>query len=402
MYIFVGLLYSELRRKQIINEVKTSLESAANAYQWGLLLGLKKVTNEKIKIINSVPMGTFPGQSKIFREKSSLEKDNEFEIDNIGYLNLPFIKQNQRTSGLYARLKKIIENEKEEITVILYSLYHPYLKALDKLKKRYSNFQYFVIVPDLPCEYGIEVNNKVKRAFNRKVGYEALDFAKNADGYVFLTEKMNEVVNKTGRPYQIIEGIAKEGTRIDKSARWEKPVILYTGNLNRVFGIETLLDAYFKLPEDFAELWIAGAGDMQEELEELSKKNKNVKYFGYCAQEEILKMQGQAWILVNPRSGRDEYAKYSFPSKTMEYLASGKPVAMNRLPGIPQEYNEHIFFFKEETAESMAETFQEILALPKNELNERKEKQLRFIIEQKCGAVQAQKIIKLRNDCLKR
>ena len=41
---------------------------------------------------------------------------------------------------------------------------------------------------------------------------------------------------------------------------------------------------------------------------------------------------------MNPRSADAEYTKYSFPSKTIEYLATGVPVVMNRLPGIPEEY----------------------------------------------------------------
>ena len=396
MYIFVGLLYSEKRRKEIINDVKTSLESAANTYQWGLLYGLKENTKETIKIINSVPMGVFPQYSNILSERSCMEEENGFEINNIGYLNLPIIKQKQRKEGLYKRLQNIIKNIDEEITVVLYSLYSPYLKALHKLKKEYPNFQYIIIVPDVPCQYGVESPNKFKRWISRKVGYESLALSECADGYIFLTEFMNDIINKKGYPYEIIEGIASIGNMPEKTLLNEKPVILYTGKLDRVFGIGSLLDAYLKLPKDSAELWIAGGGDMQDEIKALSEKNCGVKFFGYCTKEEVFELQAKAWILVNPRSRKDEYTKYSFPSKTMEYLATGKPVVMNCLPGIPPEYAEHIFYFPEETPESMAETFQYILNLPATDLAERGEKQLEFIRDKKCGTVQAKKIVKLK------
>ena len=396
MYIFVSLLYSEAKRKQVIKEVKAPLESAANTYQWGLLHGLKESTQEEIKILNSVPMGTFPMQSKILREQDSVEKDNGYEIDNIGYWNIPVIKQAQRFKGLYKRLRKILESTNESITIILYSLYYPYLKALDKLKKKYPNFQYIIIVPDLPCEYGIESSKKLKRWISRKMGYKALDFAQHADGYILLTEAMNSIVNKKNQPYEIVEGIGSIIDRGTNTSKYEKPVILYTGNLDGVFGIESLLKAYLELPKGLAELWIAGGGDMQSQIQALSSQDTGIKFLGYCTKEEVLEMQANARILANPRSGKEEYAKYSFPSKTMEYLASGKPVAMNRLPGLPREYEEYLFFFKDESSQGMAETLQQIFALSLEDLKEREQRQLDFIRNKKCGAAQARKIIKLK------
>ncbi|MBP3360682.1 MAG: hypothetical protein J6N52_07515 [Clostridia bacterium] len=50
-------------------------------------------------------------------------------------------------------------------------------------------------------------------------------------------------------------------------------------------------------------------------------------------------------MLVNPRSATDEFTKYSFPSKTMEYMLSGTPVVMYKLAGIPDEYDEYLNYF---------------------------------------------------------
>ena len=105
MIVFVGLLYSDERRKAIKKDVKIGLESAANTFQWSVLHGLKEATDERIEVINSVPMGVYPKYSQILFEKSSVEA-GEIPIDNIGYCNLPVIKQSQRKNGLYKRLKK--------------------------------------------------------------------------------------------------------------------------------------------------------------------------------------------------------------------------------------------------------------------------------------------------------
>jgi glycosyltransferase involved in cell wall biosynthesis len=104
-------------------------------------------------------------------------------------------------------------------------------------------------------------------------------------------------------------------------------------------------------------LCFAGGGNAVTLVEEATKRNPNIQYLGYCTKEEVFDLQNKATVLVNPRSAFEEYTKYSFPSKTMEYLSMGKPVAMNKLPALPKEYEEHLFLFEEETAESMAKTF---------------------------------------------
>lgn len=402
MYIFVGLLYSEKRRKQMIRDAKVALESAANTYQWGLLRGLANITDETVSIINSVPMGTYPKQSAVFREKFCLEQEDGVVIDNIGYVNLPIIKQNQRTKGLYKRLRNMIKHANEQVTVIAYSLYHPYLKALHRVKKKFPHVQYVLIVPDLPCEYGIESPYKLRRWINRKIGYQSLSFAEHADGYVFLTEPMNGVVNKKGKAYEIIEGIGTVLPTLDADQSTDaKKVMLYTGSLDKVFGIDKLIDAYLQLSRENTELWIAGAGDMQADIDTLSNRHTGIKYFGYCTKEQVLELQAKADVLVNPRSAKGEYVKYSFPSKTMEYLATGKPVAMNPLPGMPREYAEHVFLFEQETAQSMASTLNGIFNLSSEELLEKKKKQLAFIRNEKCGEAQARKIVTLKQDYFK-
>ena len=60
-----------------------------------------------------------------------------------------------------------------------------------------------------------------------------------------------------------------------------------------------------------------------------------------------------ATLLINPRFSNEEYTKYSFPSKNMEYMASGTPILTTKLPGMPKEYYEYIYLFEEESIEGM-------------------------------------------------
>lgn len=80
---------------------------------------------------------------------------------------------------------------------------------------------------------------------------------------------------------------------------------------------------------------------------------------GFLAKSDISLLQVKCDVLVNPRSNNDEFTKYSFPSKTMEYLLSGSKVVMYPLSGIPQEYFEFITVVEGDSVEDL-----KILLLP--------------------------------------
>ena len=76
------------------------------------------------------------------------------------------------------------------------------------------------------------------------------------------------------------------------------------------------------------------------------KNNEKIKYFGVIDFESILLRQKNTDLLINPRPSIDEYTKYSFPSKIMEYMASGTPVLTTKLSGIPMEYYDYYILLK--------------------------------------------------------
>ena len=111
-----------------------------------------------------------------------------------------------------------------------------------------------------------------------------------------------------------------------------------------------------------AQLWICGAGDMEGAVKEAAKKDPRIQFKGFLPKSEISALQTQCDVLVNPRTDEGEYTKYSFPSKTMEYLLSGSKVVMYRLPGIGDEYYRFIRTVDELGAKAMAQALQDAWA----------------------------------------
>ena len=104
-----------------------------------------------------------------------------------------------------------------------------------------------------------------------------------------------------------------------------------------------------------------------------------------------MEKQLQAWALVNPRISNAEYVKYSFPSKTLECMASGTPLLTTRLAGMPKDYYPYVYLFEDETQEGFVKSLRKVFALSAEELHEFGVAAKAFAIEQKNNISQAQK-----------
>ena len=108
---------------------------------------------------------------------------------------------------------------------------------------------------------------------------------------------------------------------------------------------------------------------------------------------EIVKKEQEATLLVNPRPTGEEYVKYSFPSKTMEYMASGTPVLTTVLPGMPKEYHSYVYLLEDETADGITQKLKEVLANSDETLFRKGMEARKFVLEQKNNVIQASKIL---------
>ena len=89
------------------------------------------------------------------------------------------------------------------------------------------------------------------------------------------------------------------------------------------------------------------------------------------------------------------FAKYSFPSKNMEYMASGTAVLTTNLPGMPKEYLPYVYIFDDETTEGYAKVLRYVLSLPQDELNRKGMEAKTFVMTEKNNIVQAEKLVNM-------
>lgn len=179
--------------------------------------------------------------------------------------------------------------------------------------------------------------------------------------------------------------------------KYPAKVCLYAGTLRKIYGMEMLVEGFVKSGVRDAELHIYGDGNYADELKEIAKKHSNVKYFGTLPNDVVVREELKATLLINPRPTDAEYTKYSFPSKNMEYMASGTPILTTRLPGMPKEYEDYVYFIETETAAGIAESIKNVLSISPEELHRKGEAAKEFILTQKNNRVQAEKLLKMIN-----
>ena len=226
-----------------------------------------------------------------------------------------------------------------------------------------------------------------------KLIYKIID---KCSHYVFLTEPMNARLNPTGKPYVIIEGICNENTESENLDHNNHSI--YAGYLDEKYGIKALIEAFILANVDGQELHIYGAGPYAEEAKRIANESDSIVYHGSVLNEIVVAEEKKARLLINPRPSNEEFTKYSFPSKNMEYMASGTPVLTTKLLGMTKDYYEYVYCFEDETVEGMSETLKTILEKDDEQLLEKGKKAQHFVMMQKNNLIQARKILDLVNN----
>lgn len=388
--VFLGCLFDRKNEDIYLKKSRCGISNAVNGYQWNLIDGLNANLEKPVSIINALPVGIWKKQYK-----DIVLKDIQWQYDGadnyeLGCINLPIIKQYQR----YKKSLKLLKRSKDR-NVLIYSPYLPFLKAAYKLDKSYT---VTLVVTDLPEYYDLGNVSKTKRILRKINNKYVYKYMKRIDKFVLLTDKMKEPLQVGDRSYTVVEGICNPNLVSGAAASAENPeekIILYTGTIHEKFGICNLLKAFSMIESSNYKLWICGGGDMREKVEQAAAEDSRIQFFGYVSKAQINKMQQQATVLINPRQNNEEYTKYSFPSKTMEYMLSGKPVIMYKLDGIPEEYDDYLCYVNDNSTEALCNKIIDICSLPKKDRDAIGLKARQFLISEKNNVIQAKKIIEM-------
>lgn len=401
--MFLGGLFPKELEDEIITKSKGTIQYAGNAVQWSLVKGFDKAAGS-IKVLTAPRLGAFPvGYKDLFIRSVKWRHAQGADDKAVRFCNLFGVEQLSRGFSLARESKKWAREEAiGKKVLIVYSIHTPFLYAATKAKKQNPDLHVCLICPDLP-QY---MNLKARRSLAYRI-LKPIDIAiinrllDSVDSFVFVTKYMAEQVNLKGRPWIVMEGIVdaeelqeSDFTKQEKKERLEK-VVLYTGTLDFAYGIGELLEAFEMIEDNDIQLWICGAGEAEKEVRIAASKDKRIKYFGQVPRSEVLRLQREADLLVNPRNDKGEFTKYSFPSKLMEYMLSGTPALIHRLPGIPDEYFDYVFEITENNPEGLSKSIKEAIFVISKGDSLIGDKARDFVLLNKRNEWQAERILNL-------
>lgn len=313
-----------------------------------------------------------------------LSQSNGVKYGYIPIINIKFLKQ---IFLFWECFKRTIQSDAD---VLIFDYLNIYASKGSLLAARFKRLKTLCIITDLP-EFVFR-----KKIFVKK-SYQTL---KKTDTFILLTSQMAERAEIKGKPYIVLEGhVNYQMKKRSKERNCKKKIILYAGTLEHKYGIVALCQAFVNVAKEDEELHIYGDGSCKNEVLQYSEYNNKIKFFGNVPNEEVVQAELRATLLVNPRSAAGEFTKYSFPSKTMEYMATGTPVLMYCLPGIPREYYNYLFFIDDgDPTEKIGNAIRNILDnFSELELMHFGQKAKNFVIDEKNNIIQSRKIIEFIN-----
>ena len=379
--IYVSSLVSQNKMNDIIKKSKKKPLQSIQKFHRLLCEGLAQ-NGADVKTISSIPMSrSISNKIMWFDKKQSI---NGVEYNYIPFINFKFLRQLSTFIGTLIKVTKECIKERKE-KVFICDILNTTIASTTLILSKIFKIKCIAIVTDLPRDMGAKFS--ISREVNEKL-------QNKYDAYIVLTEAMNSVVNSNNKPFIVMEGMADASIKQKSNKlenKYKEKVCIYAGGLYEKYGVKELAEAFKLLKQDNIRLHIYGSGELENYFEK--NEDPKIKYFGVVENEKIVMEEMKATLLINPRFSKEEYTKYSFPSKNIEYMSTGTPVLTTKLPGMPKEYYEYIYCIENENVNGIKNALADALSRPIEELHEKGSKAQEFVLKKKNNIIQSKNII---------
>ncbi len=387
--IYLGYAIPE---EQGINNLAYS--AAGNKFELGVLDGIS--SKYQIHAISIPSVAPYPMDKRLYIRREKVRLRNGIEAICVSSPNIPMIKQLWQSAMIYHEAKKIIKSTKDDVLIMTYNLYPQVGTGAIKLKRKFKK-KMLSIIADLPFDDATK-RNPVSKIIINVFNFITRRNLKQADWYILLNENAKAFIPDTA-PYTIIEGgIKPDEWELQENSVTDRKDIIYSGALTDYSGIVQLVGAMHEMNRSDAVLNIYGNGYLTDWVKGETEKSQNIVYQGSVPNNEMRILQSNCRLLVNPRPTDTDIAKYTFPSKILEYLASGTPVVTSKLNGIPREYDQYLSYIESVDPAGIAEAIYRVLDeyeffLHKAQMGKE------FVFKNKSWSAQGQKIIHFIEQC---
>lgn len=354
-YLWIGKYASEAVFEEMAS--KGYADAAAQVSQSNLIhalddLGVSADTLNAYNVPNS-----YHDKEIVQRTWSRTGRSQDVSIGfkNLGYLA---VLDRMRNMKVAARSWASRNAGSRQVVVIVYGMQSSLLSAAAEVKRLIPRSVICLLVPDLPqyMDMSMSLTKRVLKAMDWIVIKRLL---RCVDRYVLYTKHMADFLKIPDGQWMVMEGSLDpkefEGSDLESDSTLTKTTVMYSGRIDKRYGIPELLSAIDRIEGPDYEFWFTGTGNAVELVRSKSEVDSRIRYLGFLgSRQAVLAKQREATMLINMRLPTEEGSAYCFPSKILEYMASGRPVLTFRLSGIPDEYYDYLVTMKSPCAEDIA------------------------------------------------
>lgn len=316
-------------------------------FAWALTRALRGACGN-VRLLSSIPVQSYPIVPKLLFRGFEFRCGDEIRGTSIGFVNVIGLKHVTRLIGCLLRAPRMLFGWQTDV-LFVHGIHTPYL--LFALFMRVCGVKTVAVLTDpsgvvVPTDGGLA--KRLKALDSRIVRLLLGRFS----GTVALAPDLVANFSET-KPTVVFPGILNADWRkaveaAAPSSPRERFTVLYAGGLNRSYGVPLLVEAAAQLPDvDFVFL---GKGDCVDVVAESGLDN--VRYGGFVGPDELLAHAMAADVLINTRPPTAAFAVASFPSKLIEYLATGRPVLTTRIASIPPDLADAFFYIEDDGVEA--------------------------------------------------
>lgn len=339
------------------------------------------------------PVPSFP-KSKIWYSKEKARLDSGKEVLLIPTLNIKVIKN--VFWGFYCFFYILFCRNKQALRtegVLVYNIYTPPISFL-YWACRLTKIPLYAILYDLgvpPKRLGL--------SWMTMLGYRLME--KRAKKYIPLLDG-RIVINENivthyapGKDYILIDGglsnqIVEHLFPLEES-HTQQYALLCAGMLWDQNGTKLVLDTLDKYPSLDVIVYFAGNGNDVSLIKQRAQADFRIQYCGLLDMKQLFNLYEKADILLNLRIEED--VDFHFPSKLIEYMATGKHVLSTSIAHAERDYGEYITFLDEISVDALAQKIQELINSGKHELYAKGKKAREFMLTKRMWKYRVREIL---------
>ena len=332
-------------------------------FAWSLTRALKAGFGRVI-LASSCPIQNYPLGKRIFFKGGKFEEQN---VDGVmlSFINLIILKHLTRFISCLLVLPRLMARNHVDV-LFVHGTHTPFL-IFGLLAKLFGK-KMVVVLTDPPGVL-LPTDRFLSRTLKKIDIYLVSMILRYTDAVVSLAP---ELINRfaVNKPFLVFPGILESTLAnklcVEKQTQQEdKPfTILYAGGLSQAYGVDRLLEAISSFDKaDSIQLRLFGRGDQEEKIQQLVNSDPRFYYGGFVSSDELVPELLHADLLINPRPTHEAFAGLSFPSKLIEYLATGRPVLTTKIASIPETYIPYFSFIVDESPKGIREAIEAIMQI---------------------------------------